>query len=384
MRSSHRKSRNGCRECKQRHKKCDESWPTCLNCSITSRPCSYRLTRPSHRSYGLKIPTPPATPSPSAISPSPSTLSSLTQCHTQEWQAQAYSLAHLKLLHHFESRGFEEASMIQLPASMRQVIMQCALTSPYLMDQILALSAAHLSTLHRGQQQIFFRNQAMELQTRALTLFNRSELGISEQNSCSWFLYASFLGLHVMFETFQCSNFDVFLEQLATYFPVHRGVSVVIKQSWPAIKGIVEEVVGQRDISGRGFAKGHSHEFDGILSLIDDSDLEEADKEACVEAADILHWVFKLHHTHQGTQFQIHFTIAWSILVPARFGEMLRKRVPEALIILSFHAVLLHRLRKFWIFGESGRFLIQSISTHLGTRWARWMIWPNEQLNATI
>ncbi|KAL6880729.1 hypothetical protein J3F83DRAFT_765110 [Trichoderma novae-zelandiae] len=385
MRTSHRKSRNGCRECKQRHKKCDESWPTCLNCSITNRACSYRLTRPSHRSRGPKTPTPPATPSPSAISPSPPTpLSlSLTPCHAQEWQAQEYSLGHLELLHHFESRGFEEDSMLYLPASMRQVIMQCALTSPYLMDQILALSAAHLSTIRRGQPQMIFRHQATELQTRALTLFNRSELGISNQNSCSWFLYASLLGLQVMFETFRCSSFDSFLEQLATFFPVHRGVHVVIKQSWPTIKGITEEIVGHRDVSGRGFGKGHSPEFDDLLSLIEDCGLDEADKQACLEATDILQWIFELHRIHSATQIKIHFTIAWSILVPARFGEMIRRRVPEALVIFSFHAVLLHRLHKFWIFGDSGRFLIQSISTHLGAPWARWVIWPNEQLSAT-
>ncbi|KAL6871611.1 hypothetical protein HDV57DRAFT_506623 [Trichoderma longibrachiatum] len=403
MRSSHRKSRNGCRECKQRHKKCDESWPTCLNCSITNRSCSYRLTRPSHRSYSPRTPTPSATVSSSTVSPSATVSSStvspsatvssstvspspplrcLTQFHTEEWQRQAYGLGHLKLLNHFESRGFAEANMLQLPSSIRQVIMQCALTSPYLMDQILALSAAHLSTTCRGQQQVLLRNQATELQTRALTLFNRSEPAISKQNSCSWFLYASLLSLQVMFETFECSNFDSFLEQLATFFPVHRGVHAVIKQSWPTIKGLTEEIIGHRDIPGRKFGKGHSREFDDVLCLIDDCDLEEADKEACREAADILQWVFKLHRIYPGTRFQIHFTIAWSILVSARFGEMLREGVPEALVILSFHAVLLHRLHKYWIFGNSGRFLIQSISAYLGEPWARWMVWPNEQLNA--
>ncbi|KAL7806912.1 hypothetical protein V8C26DRAFT_415744 [Trichoderma gracile] len=386
MRSSHRKSRNGCRECKQRHKKCDESWPTCLNCSITNRSCSYRLTRPTHRSYSPRTPTPPATPSPSAISlsatsPSPR-LQYLTPCDTEEWRAQAYSLGHLKLLNHFESGEFEEASMLQLPVPTRQVIMQCALTSPYLMDQILALSAAHLSTVCRGKQQVLFRIQATELQTRALTLFNRSEQGISKHNSCSWFLYASLLGIQVMFETFQCSNFGSFLEQLATFFPVHRGVHAVVKQSWPTIKGIAEELIEHRHIPDRRFVKGHSQEFDDVLSLIKDSDLGEADKEACLEAADILQWIFELHRIHTGTAFQIHFTIAWSVLVSPRFGEMLRKGVPEALVILSFYAVPLHRLHNFWVFGDSGRFLIQSITAHLGKPWARWMVWPNEQLNA--
>ncbi|KAL7949785.1 hypothetical protein V8C42DRAFT_311942 [Trichoderma barbatum] len=375
MRSSHRKSRNGCRECKQRHKKCDESSPICLNCSIANRSCSYRHTRPSHRPFATRQVVPLLTPSLSTAPP-------LTQCLAYEWRAQAYSLGHLELLHHFESRGFEEASMLPLPASTRRVMMQCALTNPYLMDQILALSAAHMSTIHQGQQRIF-RNKATELQTRALTLFNRSELGISKQNSCSWFLYASLLGLQVMFETFQCNNFDSFLQQLATYFPLHRGVHAVIQKSWPTIKDLVEEIVGQRDLSdARGLGKRRPQECDDIISLIEECNVGKSDREVCLEAVEILQWIFELHRINPRIQFQVHFTIAWSILVPARFGEMLRQRIPEALVILSFYAVLLHRSRHFWIFGDSGRFLIQSISAYLGTQWARWLRWPNEQLKA--
>lgn len=373
MRSSHRKSRNGCRECKQRHKKCDESSPTCLNCSITNRSCSYRHTRPSYRLCGPKTTAPPFTPSLSAVLP-------LTQCRTQEWQAQGYSLRHLELLHHFESRGFEDASMLLLPVSTRKMIMQCALTSPYLMDQILALSASHISTIRQEEQQAF-SNRAMELQTRALTIFNKSELGISKQNSRSWFFYASFLGLQVMFETFQCNNFDSFLDQLATYFPVHQGVQAVIQKSWPTIKDIVEEIVGQRDLSdAEGVVNGRHQECDDIASLIDECDLEETDRDACLKAVEVLQRIFELHRANPRAPFQIQFTIAWPILVPARFGDMLRRRIPEALIILSFYAVLLHRLHYFWVFGNSGSFLIQSISAYLGTPWSRWLVWPNEQL----
>ncbi|KAL6793321.1 hypothetical protein GGI42DRAFT_346213 [Trichoderma sp. SZMC 28013] len=369
----------------QRHKKCDESSPICLNCSITNRSCSYRHTRPSYRTFGTKPAAQPLTPSSSSPSPSPSPSASVVLPHpqwvTQEWRAQEYGLGHLELLHHLESesRGLEEVSILPLPSSTRRVMMQCALANPYLMDQLLALSAAHMSTVHRGQQQAF-RNKATELQTRALTLFNRSESAISRQNSCAWFLYASVLGLQVMFETFQSNDLNTFIDQLGTYFPVHQGVRAVIQKAWPTIKDIVEEIIGHKDFSeARGLGKRQPQECDDIISLIDECDLEESDKEVCLEAIEIIQWIFELHRINPETK--VHFTIAWSILVPVRFGEMLRQRVPEALVILSFHAVLLHRLQHFWIFGHSGRFLVQSISTYLGAPWARWLAWPKEQLN---
>lgn len=40
-RRSHRKSRNGCLECKRRHIRCDEARSGCTNCQIAERTCSY-------------------------------------------------------------------------------------------------------------------------------------------------------------------------------------------------------------------------------------------------------------------------------------------------------------------------------------------------------
>jgi hypothetical protein len=314
--------------------------------------------------------------------PSLRTLSPPIKCNTQQWQDQQYDLGHLELLHHFESGAFE-AGMLPLPVSIRMAIMQCALTDPYLMDQILALSAAHMSTFRRGQQQMF-SNKAMELQTRALSLFNRAETDISMQNSRSWFLYASFLGLQIMFETFQCRDFESFCSKLTTYFPVHRGVHAVVKTAWPAIRDIVQEIVGHRDIKDTAELDRERPEECGQLDLlIHKSDLQELDKEACSQAVIALQRIFDLCEVDSGAHIQIPFTVSWTILVSARFGDMVRSRIPEALIILSFYAVLLHRLRTFWVFDGAGRFLIQSISVYLGTQWEQWLLWPNQQLAAT-
>ncbi|OAA55960.1 Zn(2)-C6 fungal-type DNA-binding domain protein [Niveomyces insectorum RCEF 264] len=40
-RRGHRKSRNGCLECKRRHMKCDETRPQCANCTTVRRVCQY-------------------------------------------------------------------------------------------------------------------------------------------------------------------------------------------------------------------------------------------------------------------------------------------------------------------------------------------------------
>lgn len=55
------------------------------------------------------------------------------------------------------------------------------LTTPYLMDQLLALSAMHLSTVHLDRSDSYC-HQATQLQNRALTLFNRAKEKVSDEN----------------------------------------------------------------------------------------------------------------------------------------------------------------------------------------------------------
>ncbi|KAF4431771.1 Lysine biosynthesis regulatory protein LYS14 [Colletotrichum fructicola] len=40
-RRSHKKSRNGCTECKRRHIRCDERQPSCANCEVAERACVF-------------------------------------------------------------------------------------------------------------------------------------------------------------------------------------------------------------------------------------------------------------------------------------------------------------------------------------------------------
>jgi len=51
-RRSHRKSRNGCSECKRRHIRCDEGRPSCTNCTIAERSCSFPTTPPTGTATG--------------------------------------------------------------------------------------------------------------------------------------------------------------------------------------------------------------------------------------------------------------------------------------------------------------------------------------------
>jgi hypothetical protein len=270
-------------------------------------------------------------------------------------------------------------------AHFSQTVVPCALQAPYLMDQILALAAAHLSTLYPNQRAMY-RHEATHLQTRGLALFNASQAqeaaDNSEQAVLAKFMYSSFLGLHVMFDTLLChDDLNELLNRLTAYMSVHRGVRAVTGQSWPLIAKALQPLIGDLHLdTPPSTTSSGGHECDVLMALIDQADFGEASATTCREAVKSLQWAFDGYRRMPTKGSRGNVVVAWPIIIPAGFVDMLRLRKPEALVIVAYYAVLLHRSRDFWVFGDGGRFLLRAISTCLGPYWAEWLSWPNEMM----
>jgi hypothetical protein len=93
---------------------------------------------------------------------------------------------------------------------------------------------------------------------------------------------------------------------------------------------------------------------------------------------------FSLHSAlKQQNGQRLDAAIAFCLDVDDEYLYLLKQRQPEALVILAFFAVLLHWNRSTWIIGDGGQYLIQSITSHLGSHWAEWLQWPNSILQYT-
>lgn len=65
---------------------------------------------------------------------------------------------------------------------------------------------------------------------------------------------------------------------------------------------------------------------------------------------------------------------------PVPFAELIRRRVPQALIVLSYYCVLLDVLdTRWWISGWSSR-VITDIMGSLDEPWKHWIEWPVESI----
>ncbi|KAI0486727.1 hypothetical protein F4859DRAFT_502155 [Xylaria cf. heliscus] len=344
QRRSVKKSRHGCKECKRRHVKCDESRPSCANCKVRHLPCSFLS--------GLPIPQPDAVPYPyphhtatatstaTVISP-PGSNSDLADPVALAGPAltvnpltsmdPAFQLYHLELLHNF--RTCVLASILEPFAVDGYMAMTVgeSMNAPYLMDQLLAVSAANMST-KRPYQQRFYQDEATHLQTRGLASFNAAQA--VAHNAMAGFVFSTLLSQHVIFDAFSTrTDFPAFLDKLVTSFHICGGVRIMTGKSWPFIRAQYRRQTGI-NLPG-AFIAGSGPRV-----------------------------------------------LRWAVQLPPDFIRLLEQRRPESLIITAYYALLIHDTRDYWAYSDAGAFIIRSITRFLGKYWAEWLAWPNEVLDS--
>ncbi|KAH8689243.1 hypothetical protein GQ44DRAFT_833138 [Phaeosphaeriaceae sp. PMI808] len=409
LRRPHKKSKLGCQECKRRHVKCDEARPNCTNCLAVSRTCMYQsssssTTRSSLSTAADSTVTTPVTIPPSLVSsgllsdvstPSLSTASTFRPGSTTTPSVQYGALCSPLNMHHMEL--FSQFILDTGPSVYEggsidhesfRAIMPAALSAPYAMYQMLALSALHLSHI-RTAQASRYREEATFLQTEALSLFNDSLAEITTDSCAPMLLFSSLLSLHTLEEAVTASETDAggFLDRFVTYLDLHRGVRAVTSESWQLLLHSNISSTLSRAERALNTASLQSHEqatfvADRLHILLNDADMGPESEQACREAVESLQLVYQSASSIGETSPESDPGViwAWPILLSGVFTKLLMKRRPEALIILCYYAVLLHRRRHIWLVRNAGQMLISEITRFLGTYWLDWLDWPNEVL----
>ena len=248
------------------------------------------------------------------------------------------------------------------------------------MNELLALSALHLSTLRPAEQE-FYRHHAAQLQTHALTIFNGLELEVNKETCVPLFLFSGLLNVHLLCDvlTNRDPDFDHCLDQLVSSFRLHRGIRAITAKSWgmlreSSLKPLILD--GEKRFSR---IKGIDPECAKLLALIKASKLGPSITNTYTQAIESLqHTIIACSHGNQdGNITEI---TAWPTLVSPEYIDLLALRCPEALVVLAYYAACLHARRDIWAFGDGGRFLVESIITYLGSDWAEWLDWPARAL----
>ncbi|KAM0193078.1 hypothetical protein ACHAPI_007799 [Fusarium lateritium] len=414
-RRSHRKSRNGCAACKKRHMKCDETQPVCVNCKISDRgsQCIYINT-------GRKLPpeTSSLSDTPSPFDSASSLPSSTSTPHTADGSTHILSgsshlisevgllladcgpissagspnaaplidtldrddlfdLNHLALYHHLLMN--RSVIMLSNPAleNITDYIFEYALKAPYLMNQLLALAALHLSKPPLAQQP--YHQLATTLQTRALASFNQVRQEVSDETCFPLFIFTSLVGVHVLCDTLQPpkETAGAVLDRFITYLLIHRGVRTVTKGAWKTLKNSKFGPYFQQVEDALTIPENNTEPSIDILNKMIEANASPSSTDTYRKAISALQRSFTLFKSLKDTSGQqLDAAIAFCLDFDDEYLLLLRQRQPEALVILAFFGVLLHWNRKFWVIGDGGQLLIQAIADSLGRHWAEWLQWP--------
>ncbi|GAP90631.1 putative C6 finger domain-containing protein [Rosellinia necatrix] len=417
-RRSAKKSRHGCRECKRRHVKCDEGRPACANCAIRHSQCSFTSLLPIPSRPAVTIPS----PSPSVASGSSSSSSSSgssqsdesVQTHPSPPCSDGYALQlatplsdhglafasnplmsmgstfkihHLELLHNFRTSvlggSFVDGGIVD---NFMDMTVREAVQAPYLMDQVLALSAANMSTKRPHQRQ-FYQEEATQLQTRGVSLFATVHFSDDSDDDLAGFVFSTFLAQQVLFDAFTTRlDFPTFLDKFVCALHICGGVRVVCGRSWPFIIAQYRQQVGinlpGEYVVHTGAETILTKKLAHLETLLENAKPGVAVLGPCKTALGFLRDLSYVRVQPKTMMSQTTRVIQWAVLVPADFIKLIEQRRPEALVITAYYALLIHDSRDNWLTGDAGAFIIRSITRFLGKYWIDWLAWPNEVLDS--
>ncbi|UZP32436.1 hypothetical protein NXS19_000252 [Fusarium pseudograminearum] len=384
LRRSHKKSKKGCLQCKRRHVKCDEGRPACLLCTMSSRDCSFTSEE--------------ATSSASDISSRESLFASIghnTETTTSATPPDSHGISfdevvnmeHMELFVHLVTTRdlFSLGDNVDDYQSTFEICLKESVKAPYLLHQMLAFSARHLAAIHPDRTSHYLE-QAVSLQTRAVSLFNETSREVDSSNCVAILLFSVTLGHHLLADALAYrgpDGLDGFLAHYVQCVDLNRGIYDVVVSAWPLLADSELEAV--LSWSRRESAKEpRGTECLPIIKLIADStSLTDEEKRACRVAVDYLQLGFDaIASEEKGSRYRMIFQ--WTMLASPDFTALLSARKPEALILLSYYALLLHHGRKLWQIRDTGMHLMGLITDHLPPEWHFWLEYPRSIFSIEI
>ncbi|KAL7922693.1 hypothetical protein ACQKWADRAFT_292152 [Trichoderma austrokoningii] len=426
-RRSHKKSRAGCRRCKNRKIKCDEVHPRCGNCSKHGVMCDFEsrqvleelhtLPTPVTRSPQAPVSAPtssgsmtitsttaPSTTgipayddhriSPSRLSP-PSTSStpSLTLPSVPiitSMTRQGDRLLEFQLWHQYIS-STSKTLVMNSPASTdiwQKDVPRLALEGrTYLIDAVLSVAALHLRFKNPEDRVMIEASHAYSAST--LAEYCRSlNKGITAENADALFLTSCLIA-------FQATASRLFIKEDSdltdpseshrryalplSWFHAFQGVKTIVATSWQwirnsaTVKVVIDSQPGfMLDLNPLGPESFFGHLLDDL-----DEELEQEDEsnraatnQGYFHAVCVLNWAHKNQYAPSA--------LALPSTVSRRYVELVEAKRPRALAILACFFALLKRMDNVWWLDDVARREVMGLVSlfETGSKWWRHLEWP--------
>ncbi|KUJ10546.1 C6 zinc finger protein [Mollisia scopiformis] len=380
-RKSHRKSRNGCQNCKRRRIKCNEEKPQCNNCLKHSDKCSFLITSqvsatgPRIQYHGLDSQS--ASPNISNSSPSLNEGSVFGQSHM-------LNLMDLELLHNYNtSTAYTLSNIAALQSFFRVNIPKFAFAHPFVLHAILAMSALHLSRFKRGESQLRYQREAEHHYEIALRTATSLLPNINEDTTPALYLFGTFCSLITLASGPKPGDFLLFGDQgIAEWLIIFRGMKSILESNFDLLRHGELAPMFHISIHQIFLQPVNDEHLQSLRELITSTATDDPDLPLYLRTVDDLGRSFPAS-TSPGTrvtQPSPQVVFVWLYRLPDEFVELLYQRRPIPLVILSHFCVLLNDLASSWWAKGWAEHLISEIYSSLGEEYRMWMRWPMEEI----
>ena len=312
----------------------------------------------------------------------PTPLPPISLCQPSDSESDL-NIQHLELLHNFVTNTY--ASFTLVPAQQNvwcNVAVRHALAFPFLMYQILAVSALHLAHLKPAQSEHYL-SSATKLQNHAMNGFNLLPKPIDESSCAAVLIFSSLLALHVLADPTRTKDADFggYIDHFTSCIRLMRSVrGLVISDFWHYLKS-------QSEFEPLLKTENPSEPFDtpvglkALHQIAQNEDLSDRARAAYESAIDRLEWLYAVSGVPHHIYSTVRWILSWPVQLTDEYLELLNERRPEALIILSYYGVILTFYRNSWVVGDKGIQLVKAINSHLGGYWDQWMQWAMEVID---
>lgn len=263
----------------------------------------------------------------------------------------------------------------------RYVVPEEALSHPFLMHGILALSALHLArTGPERSRRASYLGRAVAHQNQALALF-RGLLGdFNEANAKAMFAFSNIVVVYTFGfpHTPDIQDPWACVDDLYQVLVLTRGVQQVIRSPTDFLAGSFAPILQMEDCQAplpedAKTVIDQLYEANNACGLRDTNHDAEIYESTIEIFAEMLSWVY-------GGLTASTIAGRWAIRLPPRFLGLLREREPLALVMLAHYCVLLQYLKHRWCFDEWCMRLAQAVWTILDDQWRPLVHWAMEIL----
>lgn len=367
---THTKSRRGCKTCRNRKVKCDETSPICSNCAKREIECIWE--------------TPNTFPT---IPPSTSIVSSHTEPRPLRFMFDADSTAldfmALELMHHYTESTcytvFHHPDMLHV---WKSVIPNMAFTSscPFLLHAILSVSALHLYHLYGSNASAAkYAYAAATYHAQAQKAAPTLPQLIPTVNPHVVFITNSFMTLYgyatcagsVWAQSEWIQQLRCKPEEARIRYNAYQesGLAPLLNVFGRIHHAVINSLTTDMEGFPRSLATIH-------LPTADDPDpaeLADPNVASMYEKA-----VVDLRRTWTASfcsDYHAYAAVSWLVNASPYFMDFLWQRRPRALILAGHYCAIMRRMNGPWWTQKDWTAEMNRIADHVGEKWRNWMDW---------